>query len=59
MYIVRGEDSFYLDLETANEGELGVRCNERADQLLPEVVENLRPVLTSCARKSSLLALNN
>lgn len=39
---VRGEESFYAGLETANEGELGVRCNESADQLLPEVVDNLR-----------------
>lgn len=46
---VRGEESFYADIETANEGELGVRCNESADQLLPKVVENLRPVLTSFA----------
>ena len=44
---VRGEESFYADIETANEGELGVRCNERADQILPQVVEDLRPVHTS------------
>ena len=47
--IQRGEETFYADLETANEGELGFRCNESADQLLPKVVDNLRPVLTSYA----------
>lgn len=46
---VRGEDSFYADLETANEGEMGIRCNESADQLLPKVVDNLRPALNSYA----------
>lgn len=42
---VRGEESFYANLETLNEGELGVRCNESADQLLPNVVDNLRQAL--------------
>ena len=46
---VRGEENFYADLETANEGELGIRCSESADQLLPEVVDNLRPVLSHYA----------
>lgn len=46
---VRGEESFYTDLETANEGELGFRCNESADQLLPKAVDDLRPLLTFCA----------
>lgn len=47
---VRGEESFYADLETANEGELGFRCNESADQLLPKVVDNLQHVLPDYAR---------
>lgn len=45
--IQRGEESFYADLESTNEGqqgELAFRCNESADQLLPGVVDNLRPV---------------
>ena len=46
---VRGEESFYADLETRNEGEFGFRCSESADQLLPKVVEDLRPNLTSNA----------
>ena len=46
---VRGEESFYADLEIPNEGELGVRCNESADQLLPKVVDNLQANLTSNA----------
>ena len=40
---VRGEESFYADMGANNEGELGIRCNESADQLLPKVADNLRP----------------
>ena len=39
---VRGEETFYQDVPSTNEGELGVRCNEKADVLLPKVVEILR-----------------
>ena len=46
---VRGEESFYTDLETGNEGELGIRCNESADGLLPQVVDHLRALLSSDA----------
>ena len=56
---VRGEDGFYADLQTANEGELGVRCNESADQLLPGVVDCLRPVFASCARNASMSILSS
>ena len=52
---VRGEESFYTDLEADNEGELGIRCNESADQLLPKVVDHLRPLLTSDARITPVL----
>ena len=38
---VRGEESFFAGLPSANSGELGVRCSESADQLLPRVVERL------------------
>ncbi|KAL9075986.1 MAG: hypothetical protein Q9161_001380 [Pseudevernia consocians] len=54
---VRGEESFYADLETPNEGELGFRCNESADQLLPKVVDNLRLVLTSDAGNKPISVL--
>ena len=50
---VRGEESFYMNLETANEGELGFRCNESADQLLPEAVNHLRPLLNSYTKKAA------
>ncbi|KAL9131755.1 MAG: hypothetical protein Q9175_006683 [Cornicularia normoerica] len=56
---VRGEESFYADLETANEGELGFRCNESADQLLPKVVDNLRSVLTSYAGHTPISVSNS
>ena len=46
---VRGEESFYTNLETTNEGELGFRCNESADQLLPKVVDYLQNVLPAYA----------
>ena len=39
---VRGEESFFQGLKGGNKGELGVRCNERADTLLPELVCRLR-----------------
>lgn len=39
---VRGEDQFYIDDVSRNGGELGVRCNQSADQVLPKVVDNLR-----------------
>ena len=40
---VRGEEQFYTDLGSTNGGELGFRCNESADVLLPKVVHHLRP----------------
>ena len=39
---VRGEESFFQGLKGGNNGELGVRCNERADKLLPELVRTMR-----------------
>ena len=39
---VRGEESFFQGLKGGNEGELGVRCNERADKLLPELLNKMR-----------------
>lgn len=39
---VRGEEDFYADIEANNDGRKGVRCNESADKILPEVVDNLR-----------------
>lgn len=39
---VRGEEAFYADISSSNEGELGVRCNESADKILPMIVESLR-----------------
>ena len=56
---VRGEESFYTDLETINEGEHGIRCNESADQLLPQVVDHLRALLASDARNDPISAPNS
>ena len=39
---VRGEESFFSDLSPSNNGEMGMRCNESADSLLPMVVEDLK-----------------
>lgn len=43
---VRGEESFFADVKPDNDGAMGVRCNESADQLLPKVVENLQGMST-------------
>lgn len=39
---VRGEESFFADVPNTNAGELGVRCSESVDKILPEVVEQLQ-----------------
>ena len=39
---VRGEESFFADVRADNDGDMGVRCNESADQVLPKVVESLQ-----------------
>ena len=41
---VRGEGSFFSDLRADNDGELGVRCGESADKLLPKVIEDLQGI---------------
>ena len=53
---VRGEETFFTDLEIANQGELGIRCDESADQLLPKVVDHLRPLLTSYSGNTPISA---
>ena len=42
---VRGEESFFAELPIANGGELGVRCSQFADKILPQVVEGLENTL--------------
>lgn len=39
---VRGEEAFFAGVRADNDGALGIRCNERADKILPTVVETLR-----------------
>ncbi len=39
---VRGEENFYAGIEPDDDGDMGVRCSESADKVLPKVVENLR-----------------
>ena len=46
---VRGEESFFADVRANNDGEMGVRCNESADLLLPRVVESLQGWRTTLA----------
>lgn len=41
---VRGEDAFFADVPSGNEGDRGVRCNESASRVLPMVVERFRDV---------------
>ncbi|MCJ1478455.1 hypothetical protein MMC13_007135 [Lambiella insularis] len=41
---VRGEESFFTSLRAGNNGAQGIRCNERADTLLPQVVERLQGI---------------
>jgi NAD+-dependent protein deacetylase sirtuin 4 len=41
---VRGEEAFFAGIRADNDGALGIRCNERADKLLPMVVESLRSI---------------
>ncbi|KAI9703051.1 MAG: hypothetical protein M1820_006042 [Bogoriella megaspora] len=38
----RGEEGFFADVLGGNKGELGVRCSQSADKILPEVVKNVR-----------------
>lgn len=39
---VRGEETFFADVRAGYDEEMGVRCDESADQLLPKIVENLQ-----------------
>lgn len=39
---VRGEESFFAGIDSANVGELGIRCSESAEKILPKVVDILR-----------------
>lgn len=41
---VRGEEAFFAGISADNDGSLGIRCNERAEVLLPRVVESLRNI---------------
>jgi len=38
---VRGEESFFANIKSNNDGSHGVRCSESADKILPKVVEGL------------------
>ncbi|KAL8806497.1 MAG: hypothetical protein Q9182_001279 [Xanthomendoza sp. 2 TL-2023] len=38
---VRGEETFYPNIKADNNGSSGVRCSERADEILPALVQNL------------------
>ena len=38
---VRGEESFFSDVQSPNAGEKGVRCSESADKILPLLADTL------------------
>ncbi|KAL8705772.1 MAG: hypothetical protein Q9201_001118 [Fulgogasparrea decipioides] len=38
---VRGEDSFFANIQADNDGTYGVRCSQSVDKILPSVVRNL------------------
>ena len=35
---VRGEEGFFEDIDPSNQGELGMRCSEKAEKILPDLV---------------------
>ncbi|KAI4150406.1 MAG: hypothetical protein LQ340_004097 [Diploschistes diacapsis] len=39
---VRGEENFFEAVDSGNKGELGVRCSEKAEKVLPDLVTILR-----------------
>ena len=41
---VRGEENFFHNIGAGNDGSLGVRCNENAGKILPQLIENLRSI---------------
>lgn len=41
---VRGEDTFFTDVNERNTGQDGVRCSESADEILPQVVKVLEGI---------------
>lgn len=41
---VRGEEAFFAGIRADNDGTFGVRCNERAESLLPKIAESIRNV---------------
>lgn len=52
---VRGEDKFYATIDPSNDGEMGVRCSESADAVLPTVAKNLRRLHSTSVRDDVLL----
>lgn len=46
---VRGEEGFFTNIGQGNNGEMGIRCSESADKILPMVVNNLRVMRGSSA----------
>jgi NAD-dependent deacetylase sirtuin 4 len=39
---VRGEEQFFADLASGNDGKEGIRCAESLEKVLPELVERMR-----------------
>ena len=47
---VRGEEAFFANVPSSNDGHLGVRCNESANKVLPMLVESLRGMYGATAQ---------
>ena len=41
---VRGEEAFFIDVPSGDDGTRGARCNESASKILPMVVESLKRI---------------
>ena len=39
---VRGEEAFFTGIESKNQGERGMRCNESAEVILPAVIDQIK-----------------
>ena len=60
---VRGEEAFFANVNSNNSGELGFRCSESAEQILPTVVQDIRrttsiPLNTTRLLNESEMALS-
>ena len=55
---VRGEEAFFARLRADNSGEAGMRCNESADRILPDLVGRLRGAGPTTIEPSPIVPLS-